>query len=324
MTAHHPFRFGVVAATAGTGDEWADKARRVESLGFATLVTPDRVQHTLSPLPALAAAAAATRSLRVGTYVLANDFRNPVLLAKDAATLDVLSRGRFELGLGSGIPMPEDNQMLGIPFDSGRVRIDRLAESVSLVKRLWAGERATAPGPSYAAADAAITPPSRAAARAAHPDRCREPAIACTGGPEGRHRCHHDAADGPGDRRLREGRVAARGGRGALRAAGAQRKPDGGGRPGAQPAADANGRHGRGPGANGRVPSRRGDDRPDVRDAPPLAGVAGHLLRHGRGRVDGGIGTGRGAADRALTLLQIRFRRCSSDSGGSRGPLHAT
>jgi probable F420-dependent oxidoreductase len=158
MTVQHPFRFGVVAATARTGDEWADKARRVESLGFATLVAPDRVQHTLSPLPALAAAAAATRSLRVGTYVLANDFRNPVLLAKDAATLDVLSGGRFELGLGSGIPMPEDNQMLGIPFDSGRVRIDRLAESVSLVKRLWAGERATAPGPSYAAADAAITP----------------------------------------------------------------------------------------------------------------------------------------------------------------------
>jgi len=158
MTARHPFRFGIVAATARTADEWADKARRVESLGYATLVIPDRVQHTLSPLPALTAAAAATTSLRVGTYVLANDFRNPVLLAKDAATLDVLSAGRFELGLGSGIPMPEDNQMLGIPFDSGSVRVDRLAESLSLLKRLWAGERATAPGPHYAALDAAITP----------------------------------------------------------------------------------------------------------------------------------------------------------------------
>lgn len=154
----HPFRFGVVAALAGSGEEWADKARRVESLGYASLVMPDRVQHTLSPLPALAAAAAATRSLRIGTYVLANDFRNPVLLAKETATLDVLSGGRFELGLGAGLPMPEDNQMLGLPFDAGRVRVERLAESLELMKRLWAGEQVTATGPFYDAAAAQVTP----------------------------------------------------------------------------------------------------------------------------------------------------------------------
>ena len=133
MSARHPFRFGVVTALARTGEEWGERARRIESLGYATLVMPDRVQYTLSPLPALATAAAVTRTLRVGTYVAANDFRNPVLLAKDSATLDLLSGGRFELGLGAGIPTPEDDQMLGIPFDRGRVRVDRLAESLGLI-----------------------------------------------------------------------------------------------------------------------------------------------------------------------------------------------
>lgn len=158
MTARHPFRFGVVTALARSGEEWADRARRIESLGFATLVMPDRVQYTFSALPALATAAAVTRTLRVGTYVFANDFRNPVLLAKDTATLDLLSGGRFELGLGAGIPMPEDNRMLGIPFDRGRVRVDRLAESLALIKRLWAGETVSASGPHYAATEASITP----------------------------------------------------------------------------------------------------------------------------------------------------------------------
>src|SRR5690349_2494897 len=95
-----PFRFGVVAATARSGEEWASAARRVESLGYSTLVVPDGLRYALAPLPALALAAAATRTLRVGTYVLVNDFRSPVLLAKDVATLDLLSGGRFELGLG--------------------------------------------------------------------------------------------------------------------------------------------------------------------------------------------------------------------------------
>ena len=85
--APRPFRFGVVAASARSGEESASKARQVESLGYTTLVIPDGLNYTLSPLPALAAVAAATRALRVGTYVLVNDFRHPVLLAKEAATL---------------------------------------------------------------------------------------------------------------------------------------------------------------------------------------------------------------------------------------------
>src|SRR5438105_11982545 len=95
------FRFGVVAARAGSGQEWLDKARRVESLGFDTLVLPDTLQYSLAPFPALAAAAAVTRTLRVGTFVLANDYRHPVMLAKEAATLDFISGGRLELGIGA-------------------------------------------------------------------------------------------------------------------------------------------------------------------------------------------------------------------------------
>jgi probable F420-dependent oxidoreductase len=154
-----PFRFGVVAAAARTGEEWAEKARRIESMGYATVLTPDGLKYTLAPLPALMAAAMATRSLRVGTYVIANDFRNPVLLAKEAATVDLLSGGRFELGIGVGRPAAaEDNRMLGIPFDSGALRVARLAESLALLKALLSGQAATATGPHYAAAKAEISP----------------------------------------------------------------------------------------------------------------------------------------------------------------------
>jgi probable F420-dependent oxidoreductase len=153
------FRFGVVAAQARSGEEWAEKARRVESLGYATLAIPDTLGQSLAPFPALTAAAAATRTLRVGTYVIDNDFRNPVVLAKEAATLDLLSGGRLELGLGAGRPTAvADNRMLGIPFDPGGTRVARLAESLGIVKALLGGERASAPGPYYAAADASIAP----------------------------------------------------------------------------------------------------------------------------------------------------------------------
>ena len=153
------FRFGVVAAQARSGEEWAEKARRIESMGYATVLMPDGLKYTLAPIPALTSAAMATRKLRVGTYVIANDFRNPVLLAKEVATVDLLSGGRFELGLGVGRPAAaEDNRMLGIPFDSGAVRVARLAESLVLLKALLSGQTATATGPHYAASGAEISP----------------------------------------------------------------------------------------------------------------------------------------------------------------------
>ncbi|HEY2595731.1 MAG TPA: TIGR03621 family F420-dependent LLM class oxidoreductase [Chloroflexota bacterium] len=154
-----PFRFGVVAAAARSADDWLAKVRRVEALAYSSLVVPDNLRYTLAPLPALAAAAAATTSLRLGTYVLANDLRNPVLLAKDAATLDLLSGGRFELGIGAGRPdSAAENGMLGLAFDSGGVRVARLAESLKILKALLAGEHVDAAGTYYHPVGAEISP----------------------------------------------------------------------------------------------------------------------------------------------------------------------
>ncbi len=165
--APRPFRFGVVSGGARSGADWIAQARRVEELGYSTLMVPDTLPYTLAPFPALAFVAAATTTLRVGTYVLANDLRNPVLVAKEAGTLDFLSGGRLELGLGAGRPGAEgDNRMLGIPFESGGVRLARLAEALPLIKALLAGEQVSAPGPHYAIKDAKFAP---AAVQRPHP-----------------------------------------------------------------------------------------------------------------------------------------------------------
>ena len=97
-----PFRFGVNAWTAGSRAEWRDKARRVEDLGYSVLTVPDHLAEIFAPIPALISAAEATNALRVGTNVLNNDFRHPVLVAREAATADLLTDGRLQLGLGAG------------------------------------------------------------------------------------------------------------------------------------------------------------------------------------------------------------------------------
>jgi probable F420-dependent oxidoreductase len=154
-----PFRFGVVAAQSRSAEEWVAKARRAESLGFSSFLIPDTLGQTFAPLPALAVVAAATHSIHLGTYVLANDYRSPVLVARESATLDFLSGGRFELGLGAGRPgAEEDYRKLGITLDSGAVRVERLAEAVGLIKAILSGESADAPGPHYAAAGADVFP----------------------------------------------------------------------------------------------------------------------------------------------------------------------
>lgn len=159
MSTQHPFRFGLVAHQASSAADWTAKARRVEALGFSTFLVVDTVGATPAPMPALAVAAGATRTLRVGTLVLGNDFRNPVLLARECATLDLLSDGRFELGLGAGRATAEDDyRKLGISFDLGGVRLERLAESLGIVKALLTGERVTASGRHYAVAEADVFP----------------------------------------------------------------------------------------------------------------------------------------------------------------------
>lgn len=158
MILQRPFRFGIVASQFGSGREWIAKSRRAEALGYATFVMPDTVGMTPSPMPALAAAAA-TRTLRVGSYVFANDYRNPVLLARECAALDVLSDGRFELGLGAGRPgADEEYRKLGRPLDSGAVRIERLGEALEIVAALLAGERVTTSGRHYAVGGADVFP----------------------------------------------------------------------------------------------------------------------------------------------------------------------
>lgn len=150
--AVRPFRFGVTAPTPSAGTDWVERARRVEQLGYSILVVPDHFRDHLAPVPALTAAALATTRLRVGSLVFSNDFRHPAVLAKEAATIDVLSGGRFELGLGGGWLRAEYDQT-GIPFDAPGTRIERLEEAVTIIKGLLAGERVTFAGRHYTIAD---------------------------------------------------------------------------------------------------------------------------------------------------------------------------
>lgn len=153
----HDFRFAVHVSKAPSGAAWLDLARRAQALGYDTLLVPDHLGHQLSPIAALAAAAAVTSRLRIGPYVFANDFRHPLVMAREAATLDVLSNGRLELGLGAGW-RTADYRQLGLPYDAPGLRVDRLAEAVPLVKRLLSGERVTHAGPHYRLGEAEVHP----------------------------------------------------------------------------------------------------------------------------------------------------------------------
>lgn len=137
-TAPRPrrFRFGVLVGGLSSGGNWATVARGAENIGYSTLVMPDHLNEQLSPIPALAAAATATTTLRVGTLALANDLRHPLLVARDAATVDVISGGRFELGLGAGW-LRDDFDQAGVPFDGPATRVRRLAEAVDVIRGAW-------------------------------------------------------------------------------------------------------------------------------------------------------------------------------------------
>ena len=154
------FRFGVQASTARTGKEWAEQARAIEDLGYSTLFMPDHfVDAPFAPMVALPFAAAATTTLRIGMLVLGNDYKHPAVVAKEAATLDVLSDGRLEFGLGAGW-MTADYEALGLPYDRAGVRIERLAEALAVVKGAWGDGPFDFTGEHYAitAYDAQPTP----------------------------------------------------------------------------------------------------------------------------------------------------------------------
>lgn len=144
----HPFRFAVYAGSADTVDDVVAFAHRAEELGYAAVYVTDHLNRQLSPIATLATIAAVTRRVRIGAYVFANDFRHPLILAREAATLDRLSGGRLELGLGAGW-MRSDYRQLGLPYDRPGKRIDRLVEALALIKRLLAGEEVTHSGAAY-------------------------------------------------------------------------------------------------------------------------------------------------------------------------------
>lgn len=143
-----PFRFGVQAHGSADAAAWCDLARRAEDLGYATLTMADHFDDALAPVPALVAAADATTTLRLGALVFAVGYHHPVVLAKEAATIDVLSGGRLELGLGAGW-MVSDYEQSGLAYDRAGVRIERLAEAVTVVKGLFADDPCTFEGRHY-------------------------------------------------------------------------------------------------------------------------------------------------------------------------------
>jgi probable F420-dependent oxidoreductase len=166
----HPFRFAVQSFSAPDAKTWRERARRAEALGYSALHLADHFlgpgpalaasQHPLQELaavPAMAAAAEATRTLRIGCRVFCNDYRHPVMLAKEAATLDLLSEGRLELGLGAGW-LRGEYEAAGMPFDSAGTRIERLAESVSLLKALFSGTPVSHAGRYYRVSGFAAVP----------------------------------------------------------------------------------------------------------------------------------------------------------------------
>lgn len=151
MTTVRPFRFAVQATKAKSAAEWRDLARKVEDLGFSTLFLADHYlgpgsasraasqppQH-LAPIAAMATAAAVTETLRVGCRVFCVDYHVPAALAKEAATLDLLSDGRLEFGIGAGWSEHEYRAM-GLTFEPAPQRITKLEEVISLVKAHWSG-----------------------------------------------------------------------------------------------------------------------------------------------------------------------------------------
>ena len=136
MADPRPFRFGAKAVKAGSAKEWIDIVRQAEDLGYASFQMDDHFGNQLGVVPALMAAADATTSILVGPHVAGVDFRNPVMFAKECATIDLLSEGRFTLGMGAGWS-EKDYAIAGIQQDSALTRIERLGEAIRIMKGLW-------------------------------------------------------------------------------------------------------------------------------------------------------------------------------------------
>ena len=152
-----PFRFGVQASKAGSRKEWVELAKSTEDNGFSTLTMPDHFTDQLAPVPALMSAADATSKLRIGALVWDNDYKHPVVLAKELATMDLLSDGRLEIGIGAGW-MATDYEQSGMVYDKPGVRIDRFLEGLEIIKRAMTGEKFSFTGAHYKITDYVSAP----------------------------------------------------------------------------------------------------------------------------------------------------------------------
>jgi probable F420-dependent oxidoreductase len=147
-----PFRFGVQAKSVATRSEWVELARRVEGTGYSTLGLPDHFDDQLAPVPALQCAADATSTLRLGALVHDNDYKHPIVLAKELATMDVLTEGRIQIGLGAGWTAT-DYESSGIPYDPPGVRISRMIEGLSIIRSALGPDRFSFTGEHYTVTD---------------------------------------------------------------------------------------------------------------------------------------------------------------------------
>ncbi|MEI8126209.1 MAG: TIGR03621 family F420-dependent LLM class oxidoreductase [Actinomycetota bacterium] len=151
------FRFAVQVSNAADAESWRMLARDIESLGYSTLFIPDHFGDQFGPLVALTVASEATTSLKVGSLVFGNDYRHPVVLAKEIATLSLMSGGRVEFGLGAGW-MSSDYVQSGISEDRAGVRVSRMAESLQIYKQMWNRGEASLAGDYYNVTQAPSAP----------------------------------------------------------------------------------------------------------------------------------------------------------------------
>jgi probable F420-dependent oxidoreductase len=152
-----PFRFALQTSVAPTMSAWRDRARMAEGLGYSSLYITDHLDAQFGPLVAATVAAEATRTLRVGTLVLNNDLRNPVLLAKEIASLGLAAEGRIEVGLGAGW-LRSDYEESGIEYLNARQRVEKLAESLTIMRELWSEGEVTFEGNHYTVRGARCIP----------------------------------------------------------------------------------------------------------------------------------------------------------------------
>jgi probable F420-dependent oxidoreductase len=147
-----PFRFGAFPITRGTTlplEKWTQAAIQIEKLGYSTVFWQDHFStRAYDPIAMLASAASVTETLNIGSFVFAVDFRHPTILAKAAATLHLLSSGRFEFGIGAGY-QPNDYNMTGIPLDPAGMRVERLEEALKIITSMWTQERTSFSGKHY-------------------------------------------------------------------------------------------------------------------------------------------------------------------------------